>query len=261
MLLPFVVVVGTITAMTYKEKQASIKYQGQCYENSAEVAGAVPKQNQRSAQECQDPKDYMPWWYILITWPEGITTWAIIATGAVIAWQSWETRRSVLVNLRPKLVIRGIEIPPSNSETERGDGDIFAPRHIRIAIANAGGSEAQVTDSNVTFVKETKFSEGLHIVLPAFPPYNPNGMTLGPFKLQAGEHVPRTLQLGESMAFTFMLRDGGGSGAIRGAWFCYGYLAYSDKMGINRRMGFGFRYDISENQFTRMKESEYNYSD
>jgi hypothetical protein len=38
-----------------------------------------------------------PWWHILITWTEGITTWAIIGTGFVIAWQAIATQQAANV--------------------------------------------------------------------------------------------------------------------------------------------------------------------
>ncbi len=47
---------------------------------------------------CEEEKanadDYLQWGYKLFEWPDGITAWAIIATGFVIAWQSYETRKS-----------------------------------------------------------------------------------------------------------------------------------------------------------------------
>jgi hypothetical protein len=86
---------GAIVLLTYKEHQSRIKYQRTCQEHSAAVVAPSSEQNISSADECQDPKSYMPWWYVLLAWPEGITTWAVLATGFAIAWQSYETRRSV----------------------------------------------------------------------------------------------------------------------------------------------------------------------
>jgi hypothetical protein len=47
-------------------------------------------QNQHEAQSSQQA----PWWYQFLTWPGGITTWAILLTLEAIAWQSFETYRS-----------------------------------------------------------------------------------------------------------------------------------------------------------------------
>jgi hypothetical protein len=85
---------GAIVLLTFTEHQSSIKYQRQFQEHSAADAASSPEQNIFIADECQDPKNYMPWWYPLMAWPEGITAWALIATGFAIAWQSYETRQS-----------------------------------------------------------------------------------------------------------------------------------------------------------------------
>lgn len=93
-LLATVFIIGAVVFVTREEHYAAIKYQRECYEHPA-AAGSIPSEQQKaSADKCKDPKEYMPWWYILIAWPEGITTWAIIVTGFVIAWQSYETRKA-----------------------------------------------------------------------------------------------------------------------------------------------------------------------
>jgi hypothetical protein len=97
MLLAVMVVVGAITAMTYEEKQATIKYQRQCQEHISQILAGKAEKDNASRNECKDAKDYMPWWYILIAWPDGIGVWAIIATGIVIGWQGYETRRAANV--------------------------------------------------------------------------------------------------------------------------------------------------------------------
>lgn len=87
------IAVGAITFTAYREHKASDKYKVACQNYISRVtAGSV---NQRtSTEECQDPKEYMPWWYALIAWPDGITTWALLATLAAIIWQAVETRRA-----------------------------------------------------------------------------------------------------------------------------------------------------------------------
>jgi len=103
--------VGTIALVTYEEKNAAIEYGRKCQAKSAAVAATCPKQKISSGDECRDPKEYVPWGYILIAWPDGITAWAIIATGFVIAWQSNETRRAARAALRQaSLMKQQIEI-------------------------------------------------------------------------------------------------------------------------------------------------------
>lgn len=36
----------------------------------------------------------MPWWYVFVAWPEGITTWAIIGTGVAVFWQAYQTHKA-----------------------------------------------------------------------------------------------------------------------------------------------------------------------
>src|SRR5271157_3100546 len=65
----------------------------------------------------QNPAASGPCWLMLLSWPEGITGWAIIATLIVIGWQSHETARSadianrtLLSTMRPRLIVRQILI-------------------------------------------------------------------------------------------------------------------------------------------------------
>jgi hypothetical protein len=39
-------IVGAVSLMTYEEHKATIKYQRECYEQSARVSATFPKQNQ-----------------------------------------------------------------------------------------------------------------------------------------------------------------------------------------------------------------------
>ena len=70
-------------------------------------ASAFPlnsEQQDTCKHERDGPSNYLPWWYILVTWPEGITAWAIILTLVAISLQSNETRKAATA------AARGIEI-------------------------------------------------------------------------------------------------------------------------------------------------------
>jgi len=84
---------GAIIFVAYKYHYAAEKYKPACQSDVAAIPFLGP-QTPSSANECADPKKYLPWWYELIAWPEGIQNWAIVATGLLIAWQSYETRKS-----------------------------------------------------------------------------------------------------------------------------------------------------------------------
>jgi hypothetical protein len=94
-LIAIAVTVGTIVAVAYEQHSAREEYQAQS-ESECSALAISPEQKHACAKEAQSHKNYAPWWNVLMTWPEGVTVWAIIATGFVIAWQSNETRKSAI---------------------------------------------------------------------------------------------------------------------------------------------------------------------
>ena len=91
--LAIVIVVGTMVLVTYEEHNARSKYQSDCKSHLPATAWRF-YQDENSGNECDDPKKYMPWWDVLIAWPDGIAAWGLLATLTAIIWQSWETRKS-----------------------------------------------------------------------------------------------------------------------------------------------------------------------
>jgi hypothetical protein len=88
------VVTGAIVLVTYEGHEASRKYQRDCQNRVPAISPPRNEYSAHSQDECQDPKKYMPWWYVLIAWPDGIAVWAVLATLGAIIWQSNETRRA-----------------------------------------------------------------------------------------------------------------------------------------------------------------------
>ena len=92
-LIPFAVV-AFVVFVAYKQHRAADKYES----DRQSWCAALPASAQEKEASCADKgpqrDSYLPWGYKLIAWPEGMTTWAIVATGFVIAWQSYETRRA-----------------------------------------------------------------------------------------------------------------------------------------------------------------------
>ena len=89
----FAVIASAIVAMAYEQHYAREEYQAKSQTDCVALAVSIEEKH-TCAKDAQSRKDYAPWWYILEAWPEGITTWAIIGTGFVIAWQSSETRKA-----------------------------------------------------------------------------------------------------------------------------------------------------------------------
>ena len=87
------VVVCAIVFVASKQHTAAEKYEAErkarCFDLS------LNREQQDTCKHERDSRsDYLPWWYVLVAWPEAITTWAIVATGLVIGWQSYESRKS-----------------------------------------------------------------------------------------------------------------------------------------------------------------------
>ena len=232
-------------------------------ENAQQAIPATPVNvNCNCTNQTDSGHDKPQGWYKLVTWPEGVATWALIFTLGAICWQSWETRRSVAVGLRPKLIIRGIEFLPGEQWTAAEPAKSFW--HIRICIANSGGSPAKVVESNLTFAEEKDFSDGLKIILPPFPRYSAEGLSFGSFPITAGQHINRDIKLSEEMSAAFGWRENlrtNDREVPYAAIFWWGFVRYEDSGGVNRTTGFGFRYDVKADRFSRMSEPEYNYSD
>jgi hypothetical protein len=153
-----ILVVSAIVFATYEDHCAADKYQRICQQQVPKVSRGAGEQDVPSAKECDDPKDYMPWWYKLVAWPEGIGGWALIATGFVIAWQSYETRKAAenagkqlafqKETLRPRLKITKFR---NDTFTESMKGDwVF----VYMDISNSGGLPAYgvIADTWIEFV-------------------------------------------------------------------------------------------------------------
>jgi hypothetical protein len=80
--------------MAYEQHRAREKYEAKREEACIHLAITF-EQKYSCTKEAQSRHDYLPWWYVLVAW-EGITTWGLIFTGFVIAWQSSETRRAAI---------------------------------------------------------------------------------------------------------------------------------------------------------------------
>jgi hypothetical protein len=92
-LLGGILTIGAVVAVTAEQHRAAEKYQRESQEDCARLA-ITAEENHPCENKTQGDKDYAPWWYILFTWPAGITTWALLGTGFAITWQSSETRKA-----------------------------------------------------------------------------------------------------------------------------------------------------------------------
>jgi hypothetical protein len=133
--------VAAVFFVASQQHHASEKYKAHHEEYCAAVEHTA-EQNKACEEEGASARDYLPWGYILVSWPEGITTWAIIFTGFAIVWQSWETRRAaevarngVILQFRPRVRIRSVRVFLSD------DSSRF---QSRLVIRNGGETTAHI---------------------------------------------------------------------------------------------------------------------
>lgn len=199
--------------------------------------------------------------------------WALVIVGIItflfVGWQSWETRgsasaarRAVIAALRPKLILRGIRLIPGewievSGKSEFRDSTTW---QVECLIANTGGSNAEIIQSNLSLVSIKPDSNG-H--LPTFPPYSEARDSFENVRLEAGEHKPIKIPISENgtviLKYLRVSREGGSN--ERGNLYCIGFIQYKDSAAIERRTAFGLHYDIQTESFIRLENSDYDYAD
>ncbi|MGP8260434.1 MAG: hypothetical protein ACLQM6_10830 [Acidobacteriaceae bacterium] len=86
--------IAAIVFVACKQHDAAEKYKRHREEYCASLVSDTPNQNKQCREEGKNANDYLPWGYHLVSWPEGITTWAIIATGFILGWQAVLLRKT-----------------------------------------------------------------------------------------------------------------------------------------------------------------------
>jgi hypothetical protein len=90
-----VILVAASIFVTCKYQAGSHQVQTCTNQHDGAATGTAALSNRKNATDnTQNRSEVSSWWYLLLAWPEGITTLAIISTLFVIGWQSWETRKA-----------------------------------------------------------------------------------------------------------------------------------------------------------------------
>lgn len=93
------VIGGAIVFVASKQHHAAQEYEAAREKRCASSFPLDPEKQDTCKHERDSPNNYLPWGYILLAWPEGITAWAIILTFAVIGWQADQTRKATEATL------------------------------------------------------------------------------------------------------------------------------------------------------------------
>lgn len=106
----------------------------------------TPEQQKACVEERTNAGDYLPWWYELVRWPGGITTWAIILTGFAITWQSSETRKAASASAESARIAQNTSDVLRSKEKPR----------ISVALDTPTPPSLQATDPRIGFVIKHK---------------------------------------------------------------------------------------------------------
>jgi len=204
------------------------------------------------------------WWIAAFT--------GVLAVVAVLQWcsmrkqagymreQSRLMRQSLVAQFRPRLIIRNVGLLKGRREMVNGVSRVVndVEWKVEFVLANVGGTNAQVKESNVA-INEIEHVGG---ELPHIPPYSDERNSLGNFIIKPGEHVLKEV-IPNQVVFKVWDRwkRAGGTAVGPTGWYLFGYIQYCDDVGIERRIGFCFRYDSSAQRFSKEQSADYNYQD
>lgn len=252
--LVFIAVVGTVVFLTYKQQNNAQNYQ----RDRSKWCSAVPLSSKQEPS-CQDEgpyrSDYKKWWYVLFTWPEGITTWAIIATGFAILWQGNETRRAaeatfrqadiarkaLILQFRPRIRIRTIRIIESDDALS-----------VKVVAFNKGGTPAHIKNGDVSFDWIFMHATKSHITTAHF-----DAATIPP----GAEHTLDIPFSDHWMMYKFSVDDAEKRPDYPQMTLrCQGTIAYSDDTGITRLVGFSRKRLEKTKTWTIDTDPEYEYN-
>jgi hypothetical protein len=263
-----VAILGAVIAMGAYQHCAREKYEAKREEGCIALA-ISPEEKHICAQQAQSRKDYAQWWYVLVTWPEGITTWAIIVTGFFIGWQSHETRKSAeaaskqaqiansqfVASFRPRVHVRFIKHSVEGDSLEEIDKGAY----ISMVIVNIGDTSDHIKPWKFAFIQKHRFEGGRIQDRNIYP------IEVADAVLAAGQ--PRHLE--------FKLPDGlrqyvfgrfnkplEGEGRTRNVHpIVCGVITYTDDNGCERRTAFFREWDDASKNFKKSDDAEKEYED
>lgn len=154
-LIPFVVI-AFVVFVAYKQHRAADNYESDRQSWCATLPSTAPEEQASCADKGPNRDNYLGWGYKLVAWPDGITVWAIIATGFVIGWQSWETRKAAKATGEGAIEMRrqnrnmvakeralfSVNFPLGSETMTVRPGHRIQIGDFRILLSNIGGTSA-----------------------------------------------------------------------------------------------------------------------
>jgi hypothetical protein len=91
--IPAVVIIGVSVFVSCQDQNTRDEYEAKC--NQLNSRAASPAAHHENCDEgAENAARHLPRWYRIFSWPEGITTWAILFTLFVIAEQTAQTKKA-----------------------------------------------------------------------------------------------------------------------------------------------------------------------
>jgi hypothetical protein len=255
-----VIVLGFAFIIARHDEYAALK--GSQETTSQNKAGTVAIPAETDEQHPQENPKYSYWdspgghiFHSAFSWSGGTTIWAIILTLLAISEQTGETRRSVQVGLRPRLIVHRVWLSVGTIGQTTGVPDAH-PWSVKFDIANVGGSVARVTYSNFTL---SVFKDGLPTRLIRAPKTG-----FKPFSLEPGEDREMAVMIGDGLVKLF--RTVGVTGPYlknqeTGHVYLWGYAKYRDTLGIARNIAVCRHYQSGTGKFAVVDDPERDYAD
>ncbi len=250
--------------VAHEQHRATEKYKAHRAEYCATLSAST-EQKKACEEEGASAKDYLPWWYVLVAWPDGIAAWGLLLTLGAIAWQAVETRRAagasadsakaaleqakiarqaLRLQFRPKLGVRSISLEESENSF-----------HVKVVIANRGGLPAYIHGGDITLSWLYK---------------HPSKMDIKPMILGSS-----TVQPGSQNSFGMSMRD---NDMLRYKHYlteatkrpehnpiirlrCEGTLSYFDDSNAYRYIGFSRIHDVETGQWTPSTDTSREYDE
>ena len=107
---------------------------------------APPVTNNQATSYYEQPHENGPQrWRRLVTWPEGITAWAIMLTLGAIVWQAWETRKAAKTMAQNTAAFILSQRPIIACDPHEGIhpiADMVANGRMRLDLVNRGQTQA-----------------------------------------------------------------------------------------------------------------------
>jgi hypothetical protein len=216
--------------------------------------------------QTDDSKNKPQGWHKLVTWPEGVATWALLFTLGAILWQAVETRRSVklatkalIIDFRPKIIIRSIKLNPPDTASYDQRG--VMNWDILINVTNIGGTEAKVRKYEALF--EIYEAVGILAGVPLFytdwsPDYDHE------FVLAPGKQYILRGRIADGQSFRDNLHSIELSAKNHKTELhptCLGRIIYVDGNGLERTTAFMREWNVGSQRFAPIDDPEYEYQD